>query len=53
LKIREDVEELITQAIGEASMCWEHVEKAGTFDSDRASKISQKLCNDLMKIATD
>ena len=30
-------------AIGEASMCWEHPERAGVFDSDRALEIADRL----------
>jgi 2'-5' RNA ligase len=31
-------------AVGEASMCWEHPELAGVFDSTRASAIVDHLC---------
>lgn len=39
----ETPEAAIYQALGAASMCWEHVEKAGVFQSDRASKIGEAL----------
>ena len=33
----------VMMAMGEASMCWEHPERAGVFDSDRASEIGNRL----------
>jgi hypothetical protein len=30
-------------AIGAASMCWEHVDRAGVFDSTRAAALSELL----------
>lgn len=33
------VEELLGQVVGAGSMCWEHPELAGVFDSVHASKI--------------
>lgn len=38
-KIDTPLEEVIAQAIGAGSMCWENVKKAGVFDSERASQI--------------
>ena len=35
--------EAIGQALGAASMCWEHPEKASTFDSSRAARIFKAL----------
>lgn len=35
--------EAIGQALGAASMCWEHPEGAGTFDSERAGRIFAEL----------
>ena len=37
----EDRKGLIFQAIGAGSMCWEHIERAGIFDSDAAKKIGE------------
>ncbi|MGH3098477.1 MAG: hypothetical protein ACRDMV_21030 [Streptosporangiales bacterium] len=34
----------VTQAIGAASMCWEHVHRAGQFRSDEARQIVDELC---------
>jgi hypothetical protein len=53
----ESIFKAIHVAIGEASMCWENVDKAGVFDSERARKIAYKLCWDIVespeiKIAT-
>ena len=35
---------MVCYAVGAASMCWEHPERAGVFDSDRASQIVTELC---------
>jgi hypothetical protein len=43
------VHEIIPQAIGAASMCWEHPEGAGVFDSERASEIGEELLDILKK----
>lgn len=42
--------EAVFQALGAASMCWEHVDKAGVFQSERAKAIGDALLN---KIALD
>jgi len=44
LKLSKNIIERVYQDIGQASMCWEHVEKAGVFDSSQASDIGYKLC---------
>jgi len=44
-RLPEVINEQIYQSIGQASMCWENVDKAGVFDSIEASKISDTLCN--------
>jgi hypothetical protein len=36
--------ESVHLAIGEATTCWENVEKAGGFKSEHASEIAEKLC---------
>lgn len=38
-KIDTPLEEVIGNAIGAGSTCWEHLENTGVFDSERASKI--------------
>lgn len=40
---RRDLEEFIAQAVGEASACWENLQGAGVFDSDRANKVVDRL----------
>lgn len=39
-----DVHTEIHTAIGAASMCWQKVEKAGVFDSERAAAAAKSLC---------
>jgi hypothetical protein len=38
-----DLSELIGQAMGAASMCWDNVRGAGVFQSERASRITQEV----------
>ncbi len=33
----------VMQAVGEASMCWEHPERAGTFDAEMAEEIGNRI----------
>jgi hypothetical protein len=33
----------VGEAVGAASVCWEHVDQAGVFDSERASRIVDDL----------
>jgi hypothetical protein len=42
-KIDTPLEEVIGNAIGAGSMCWEHPEKAGVFDTERASQIMDEV----------
>ena len=44
-RLPEDVCLVIRQAIGEASMCWEKVENAGTFKVEDAGAIVNELCH--------
>lgn len=37
------IEQLIGEAVGAASMCWEYPELAGVFQSDRASAIVSEV----------
>lgn len=46
----EDSESAIFQAIGRASMCWEHLEGAGVFDDGTASQIGEELLAHLRKL---
>ena len=47
LDILNNWEELIMTAIGEASMCWSNIDKAGVFDATKAKQIGEKLLQDI------
>ncbi len=47
LDILNNWEELILTAMGEASMCWSDIDRAGVFDSTRAEQIGKKLLQDI------
>ncbi len=49
LDILNNWEELIMTAIGEASVCWSEVDKAGVFNSEKAKQIGMKLLQDIKK----
>jgi hypothetical protein len=40
-------ERMIAEAIGAASQCWEHPERAGVYDSDEALRIADELISAL------
>ena len=44
-RISEEIFMRVHQDIGQASMCWENVEGAGTYDSNMASDIASNLCH--------
>ena len=44
-RLPEEIYTRIHQDIGQASMCWENIEGAGTFESEQASKIAFELCH--------
>ncbi len=44
-RLPEEVFTRIFQDIGQASMCWDSIEGAGTFESDEALKIAAELCH--------
>ena len=44
----ERLKELIFQALGEASTCWQNLSGAGVFDSERAIAIGERLISDLL-----
>lgn len=46
----EDVQALLHQMIGSASMCWEKVSAAGVFDMEEASRIADEGFTQLCKI---
>jgi flavin-dependent dehydrogenase len=35
----------VHQAVGDASMCWDNIDGAGTFEAMRAGKIAFELCH--------
>lgn len=37
------IDQVIGEAIGRASVCWENMEGTGVFDSDTASQITQEV----------
>lgn len=49
LDILNNWEELIMQAMGEVSMCWSNIDKAGIFDSAKAKQIGKKLLQNIRK----
>ena len=49
LDILNNWEELIMTAMGEASMCWSDIDKAGVFDATRAGQIGKKLLEDIKR----
>lgn len=39
--------QIVGEAIGQATMCWEHIDQAGIFDSERATQIIDDLLDEL------
>jgi hypothetical protein len=48
-RIDTPLEEIIGNAVGAASTCWKHVEKAGVFQSERASQIVDEVVANIRK----
>jgi len=44
--MKEELQEKVFQALGEASMCWSETPK-GVFDSTKAKEIGEQLIRDL------
>ncbi len=44
----ENITAAVHQAIGAASMCWERVEGAGVFDSNRALEVGKELLDAIL-----
>jgi len=42
--------ELLTQLAGAASVCWEHVEEAGVFDSEQALRFADQALERLIEM---
>lgn len=47
------IADIVGQAVGAGSMCWEDVEQAGVFQSDRASAIARRAALDVWSVACD
>jgi hypothetical protein len=45
--IETPLKQVVQEAIGLASMCWEHPEKAGQFDMDLAIRIGEEVMKNL------
>lgn len=43
----ETVRDAVFIALGAASMCWQHIEKAGIFESEQAIEIGEALLDKL------
>ena len=52
-RLPEHIFHRIHEDIGQASMCWEHVEKAGVFDATKAIDISFELCHFIADMIQD
>lgn len=39
----ETLEEVVVQAVGAGSACWEHLDRAGVFQSERAKAIAEEV----------
>jgi hypothetical protein len=50
---RHNLRQLLGEAIGAASMCWEHVDRAGTFDSTRAATVLDALITEIKTVWPD
>lgn len=48
----EVVETMIFQALGAASMCWERIDRAGIFESERCAEIGDELMKELGIVST-
>lgn len=44
IKVPAYIRKRVFTDIGQASMCWENPEKAGTFDTEKAIEIADALC---------
>ena len=52
-KDAQNVEQLLCQLVGSASMCWEHVDRAGVFQSDRALEFSKAALDRFLEFGYD
>ena len=52
-EVNKRLSELIMQAMGQASMCWENVGGAGVFDSQAAVVVGESLLYDIQQVIAD
>jgi len=48
--MRQALEPMVLQAMGQASMCWENVGGAGEFDSTQAREVGDGLVRSILKL---
>ena len=48
----DEAETLIMQALGTASMCWERIDRAGIFESERCASVGDQLLKELGIVST-
>ena len=51
--MRGEIEKIIGETVGESSMLWEHVEKAGVFQSDDGVKITDRVSDQICSLIVD
>lgn len=49
-EIEDSLTTIIFEAIGQSTMCWSNIMKAGVFDSSEAKKIGEKLIEDIKEL---
>lgn len=52
-KTEAKIREIVGQALGEASMCWDPPPSSQVFDSTRASEIVERVTADLLRVVAD
>lgn len=48
-----DLEAVITQAVGAASMCWQHPERAGGYNTEEAFKVAADAVTRIRELIAD
>jgi hypothetical protein len=46
----DNLESLVFIALGEASMCWSNIDKAGVFETSRCAEIGQRLVSEINSV---
>ena len=44
--------QMVAEAVGAASACWDNLEGAGTFKSEKAVEINDKLIKDILEVTS-